>query len=153
MRLTHYVKTVIFMLWNMIVFLCPIIAQHNIEGKKKPSFSGLACVKNYFSFIIYNFKEFINNKILKNKNNSTANTLAVPNYINENKNSVSNRIKSNNNMTNQVLKSVNSLYVKRLKDALATQNLISKHYFSRLWDKCAFLYIFVSKNHCSQYNL
>ncbi len=139
MNLAQYVKTLCFILWNTIVFLCPCISLRNIRTRKYSSFLDIASVYKYLNLIFVIIKDLMNKKILKNKNNSTAGTPAAPNNINKNKNSVSSRIKYSNNIINQALKTVNLLYIKRLKDAQATQNLISKQHIFRLQDKCAFL--------------
>ncbi len=151
MDLVQYIKTLCFILWDIIVFLCPCISLKNIKAKKYSYFLNIVSVYKYLNLIFTIIKDLINKKILKNKNNSTAGIPTAPNNINKNKNSVSSRIKSNNNILNQSLKIVNLLYTKRLKDAPATQNLISKQHIFRLQDKCACLYPFVSKNYrCSE---
>ncbi len=125
MKISQCVKTLLFVLWNIIIFLCPTIALYHLDFRKKSSFSCFKSAYNYFSFNLYNLKEFINKKVLKQNNNSTAKILAESKFINKNKNSVSNRINSNNKLINQAIKSSYLLSPKRLKDALATQNLIS----------------------------
>ncbi len=125
MKISQCVKTLLAILWNIIMFLCPTIALYNSDFGKKASFSKFKHIYNYFSSILYTLKEFINKKILKQNNKNTAKIIAVSKSINNNKNSVSNRLSSNNLLTNKALKSYNLLYSKRLKDAPATQNLIS----------------------------
>ncbi len=126
MKTAQYIKTLFCMLWNMIVFLFPNISQHNDEERKKFVFSYIQLVNKYFSARLYNFKRFIIYIDLKIKNNSTARLPAASNYINKNKHSKLNRVISNVTTINQEFKSLNSFCIKRLKDALATQNLISK---------------------------
>ncbi len=156
MNLKQYVKILYFlylMMWNIIKFLYTIFPQKNIVLQKKASFFCFKRIDTNLNSILYNLKEFINKKILKENNTSTAKELVAVKHINKNKISVLNRIYTSTIFVNMVLKNSNSLYIKRLKDAPATQILISKQHFFRLQDKCAFLYPFVSKNHCSQYNL
>ncbi len=153
MNLAQHFKNLCFILWNIIVFLCTFILPGNIISKKYPSFIGCVPIYNYSNATYKVLNDFINKKILKNKNNSAAGLPALPKHINKKQKYALNVIKSNNTITNNALKNANLLSAKRLKDALATQILISKQHIFRLWDKCAFLYPFVSKNHCSQYNL
>ncbi len=188
MKTTQYLKILFCLFWNMIAFLCPIISYKNFADVKLYTCYYFQHVNKHFLAILYNFKEIINKKILKNKNNSTAETLAVVNPINKTKSSKSNRAVFSKIKTNQALKNLNPFYINKLKDALATQILISnsKQHFIPLGamvvvyqslllqldlscikacsddlkkvmtiteDKCAFLYPFLSKNHCSLYNL
>ncbi len=151
MKLTQYIKTLSILLWNMIAFLCPIISLKNTEEKKNLSFYCFVRIDRYLKVIYMNLKELIYIIKSKDNNNSAAESSTVVNNIYERKNSALNRINNNNKTVNQVLNNANLLYIKRLKDALATQILISKQHFFRLGEKCAFLYPFVSKNHCSLY--
>ncbi len=153
MKLTQYIKNLLFILWNMIVFLCPIIPQNADVESKQLIFFYFKVVSKYFTDILSSFKGFIIKINLKIKNNSTAVTPAAANCINKNKNSKLNRAGYNYAVINQLLKITNSLYINKLKDAPATQNLIFRVHFIRLEDKCALLYPFVSLNHCSQYYL
>ncbi len=148
MNLTQYVTTLFCVLWNIIVFLCPIFAPQNSTNGKKLSFSTFTHIDIYFYNILLCLKE-LKKKIIINKNNQADTTSAQT--FNKNKKQTLNKFNANNKALNQSLKTIKLLSYLRLKGALATQNLISKHYFSRLWDKCAFLYPFVSKNHCSLY--
>ncbi len=153
MDLAHYTKNLFIILWNIIAFLCQFISHNIVKEKKITSFSVFVRVDKIFIAIYNILKELINKIKPKANNNNTAKNKADTKPINTNKNSKSNRVNFNNIGTNQAIKTLYSLHIKKLKDALATQNLISKHYFSRLWDKCAYLYPFLGKNHCSQYNL
>ncbi len=148
MNLTQYVTTLFCVLWNIIVFLCSIFAPQNSTNGKKPSFSTFAHIDIYFYNIFLLLKE-LKKKIIINKNNQADTTSAQ--IFNNNKKQTLNKFNANNKALNQSLKTTKLLSYLRLKDAQATQNLISKHHFSRLGDKCAFLYPFLSKNHCSQY--
>ncbi len=145
MNLKQYAKILYFMLWNIVTFLCSYVSPHNIKEKKIASFADSARIDNNLNDSFKVLKEFITKKILKNKNNSAAKTMAAVNPIYKNKNSVSNRIYLNSTAINEAQKNVNSLYIKRLKDAPATQILILKEHFIRLQDKCVFLSPFVSK--------
>ncbi len=153
MKLTHYIKNLCFILWNMIAFLCPIISLKTVEIKQKHIFSLFVVVYRYLTANYKILKAFINIKILKNKNNNTAGTPAALNYTNKNNISKLNRVIDSCTLANKALKSFKLFYIKRLKDALATQNLISKHYFIRLWDKCAFLYPFCKQKSLQSINL
>ncbi len=153
MILAQYLKTLSAVLWNIIIFLCPTIALYCLDAGEKLSLFGYKRIYNYFSFILYNLKKFKNKKILKNKNNSTVANLTVSNCIYKNKNSVSNRVNINNTLMNKALKSFKLLHIKKLKDALATQNLISKQHFFRLQDKCAYLYPFCKQKSLQSINL
>ncbi len=187
MNLTQYIKNLLLLLWNTIAFLCPVISQNDVESKQLILFY-FQVVSKYFIDILPNFKGFIIKINLKIKNNSTAVTPAVANCINKNKNSKLNRAGYNYAVINQSLKITNSLYINKLKDAPATQILISnlnqhiipvhvkifnyrvlmiqlylsyikacsadiKKVMTITQDKCAYFFPFVSKNHCSQYNL
>ncbi len=148
MNLTQYAKTLYAILWNIIVFLCPIFSQNNTTEKKTSAFSCFVRIDNHLNIIYQSIKELINKITSKQNNNSTASTMAVSNNTNKNTKSMLNRLNSNTTLINQALKSAYLLYSKRLKDAQATQILISKHYFSCPEDKCAFLYPLY---HCSLY--
>ncbi len=151
MQLNQYVKNVCLILWNMIAFLCPVILQNNIREKEITSFSDFVRVDKYLKAIYKNLKELIYKIKSQDNNNKAAESSTVVNNIYQRKNSVLNRINNNNKTVNQALNNANLLYIKRLKDALATQILISKQHFFRLGDKCDLLYPFLSKNYCSQY--
>ncbi len=125
MNLEQYAKNLFIILWNIIIFLCPFISQNNTQEKETPSFLGFTCIFNVLNNIYKNIKELTNKITSKLNNTSTANTSSVAKYINKNKIYVSNRVNSNNSVTSQAIKSINLLYMKRLKDAQATQNLIS----------------------------
>ncbi len=188
MKLAEYLNNLLFILWNMVAFLCPIISYNNIIDVKSYTCCYFHHFNKHFLPILYNFKEFIKKINIKNKNNSTAEALVVVNPINKSNSSKLNRVSFSDAKINKASKSLNLSYIKRLKDALATQNLISnlkQHIFpiphklmvyrafmfqlslsyikaysddlkkvmTVTQDKCAFLYPFVSKNHCSQYNL
>ncbi len=148
MKITQYVKTLFFILWNMITFLCLIIAPQNLNSVKELCLSVLKRIDSYFYNIFLYLKE-LKKKIIINKNNKADASSAQP--INKSKKQVLNSFDINNNILNQAVKSSKRLSNNKLKDAPATQNLISKQHFFRLQDKCAFLYSFVSKNHCSLY--
>ncbi len=150
MKITQNVKTIFSILWSIVIFLCPIIAPQNLTNGKKLSFSAFTRIDIDF-YNIFLFLKELKKKIITNNNNKADTTSAQTSI--KNKKEVLNKLDANSQVLNQLLKLSNSLSYKRLKDALATQNLISRHYFSRLQDKCAFLYPFVSKNHCSQNNL
>ncbi len=153
MKLSQYIKTLYAILWNLIAFLCPIISLSNITKKKTPSFPLLAYIYNTLTTTYKDLNEFINNILSKQKHNNTAATTAVTNPICKNNRSVSNRVKSNNILISQALKSANSLSILKLKDAPATQNLISKQHIFRLWDKCAYLYPFCKQKSLQSINL
>ncbi len=183
MKLSQYVTTLFCILCNIIVFLCPISAQKNTTNWKKLSFFAFAHIDIYF-YNIFLFLKELKKKIIINKNNQ-ADTTSVQ-TVNKNKKQSSNMLDANNQVLNQSLKLSKLLSYLRLKDAQATQNLIShlKQHFIPLEamvvvyqalltqsnlscikacsddlrrvmtiteDKCAFLYPFVSKNHCSLY--
>ncbi len=149
MKLSQYTKTLLSVLWNIMTFLCSSISLNNTTEKKTPFFPDFVLIDNYLFSIYKILKELINKKILKNKNNTTAETSVVPNNIYKNKNSVSSRINTNNIIINQAQQCVNLLYIKKLKDALATQILISKQYTFRMKDKCAYFSPFAMQDyHC-----
>ncbi len=150
MRLTPHITTLILIIWNTVVFLCSIIPFNNTKEKKNLIPRVFKAI--YKTLIItYNIlKEFTNKILLKTKNNNAAQITAASKNIYKNKKSASSRSNNNNTLTKIALKSANILQQKKLKDAQATQILISKHYFSCLEDKCAFLYPLY---HCSLYNL
>ncbi len=148
MNLSQYVKTLFIILWSMIAFVCPISVQQKSKTNKTLCFYNLKLINTYFYNIFVSLKA-LKNKIIPNKKNKT-NKKAVY-IINKKKKQVSNIFNTNNKVLNQSLKLSKDLSYLRLKDAQATQNLISKQHFIRLQDKCAFLYPFVSKKHCSLY--
>ncbi len=148
MNFTQYVKTIFCILWNIIVFLCPTIAPQNLTNGKKLSFSAFARINIYF-YNIFLFLKELKKKIIINNNNKADTASAQT--TNKNKKQSLNLLDTSNQVSNQLLKLSKLLSYLRLKAAPATQNLISKQHFFRLQDKCAFLYSFVSKNHCSLY--
>ncbi len=132
MNFTQYVKTIFCILWNIIVFLCPIMAPQNLTIGKKKAFSAFARINTYFYNIFLSLKES-KKKIIVNKN----------------KKQILNILNINNKVLNQALKLSKLLSYLKLKDAQATQNLISKQHIFRLQDKCAYLYPFAVQNyHC-----
>ncbi len=148
MKIIQYFKTIFCILWNIIALLCPVIVPQNLSNGKKLSFSAFARIDIYFYNIFLLLKE-LKKKIIKNKNNKADATSAQP--TNKNKKQSSNMLDANNQMSNQVLKLLKLLSYKKLKDALATQNLISKQHIFRLEDKCACLYPFAVQNYrCSE---
>ncbi len=151
MNLTSYTKNLFIILWNIITLLCPFISQSNTKEKETYSFSGLSSILIFLDNVYKNIKELSDKIISKPNNTKTAKILAVAKSISKNQHPVLNRVNANKYTTSQAKKSTNLLNSKRLKDALATQILISKQHFFRLGDKCAFLYPFLSKNHCSLY--
>ncbi len=133
----------------MIIFLCSFISQRNIQREKTASFSGFFDINKYLNHVFFILKRFINIKILKQNNNSIVLIMGVPNNIYKNKYSVLSRIKPNNIAINNAINIACLLYSKGLKDALATQILISKQYFIGPQDKCVNLYPFALQNyHC-----
>ncbi len=139
MNLTSYIENLFIILWNIIAFLCPIMAQQNQTSGKKLSLCAFAHIDMYF-YNIFLFLKELKKKIIINKNNKADATSAQT--TNKNKKQALNMFYINNQILYQLLK---PLFYKRLKDAQATQNLISKHYFSRLWDKCAYFSSFSIK--------
>ncbi len=147
MDLTQYVNNLFIILWNIIVFLCSIVSQSNIKEKEYISFAGFDCVLRILNNIYKNIKELTNKITSKQNNINAVKNLTVSQFINKNKNCVSNKVNSNNTVINKALQSWKLLYIKRLKDAQATQNLVSKQHFFRLQDKCAYLYPFAVQNY------
>ncbi len=187
MSLTQYITTSLLLLWNMIVFLCPIISLNYIGNNKKSYFPLFKSIYNSLNIIYKTIKEVISKKTSKQTNNDAAPIMAVSNGLYKNQKAMLKIIKFNNTIINQAIKFAYLLYTKRLKDALATQILISnlnqhiipvhakifsyrvlmiqlylsyikacsdniKKVMNITQDKCAYLYPFVRKNHCSQYN-
>ncbi len=148
-KVTSHIKTLIFILWNMMAFLCPIILQYAVFKLQPVYFSYTQLVSKYFLDILFNFKEFINKIILKNKNNNTAKHLAAAKLIHGNQKSILNKFNANIKALNNILEHIKNILQLGLKDAPATQNLISKQHIFRIQDKCAFLYPFAVQNyHC-----
>ncbi len=138
MKLTQYAKNLCNILWNIISFLCLTIAPQNLTNGKKLFFSAFAYIDIYF-YNIFLFLKELKKKIKVYKNNQADATSAQT--FNKNKKQTLNMLNVNNKALNQILKSIKLLSYLRLKDAPATQNLISKHYFSRIEDKCAYFSI------------
>ncbi len=138
MNLISYTKNLFIILWNIITFLCPFISENNTQEKETSSFSSFACTFKHFNNIYKYIKELTNKITPKQTNINTAKISVVTNTIIKNKNFVSNRVNVNNRIRNKPIKNANLLYTNKLKDALATQILISKHYFSCIKDKCAY---------------
>ncbi len=122
MQINQYITTILCVLWNIIIFLCPNIASQSANNRKKLSFYASERIDTYFNPIFLLLKE-LKKKIISNKNNK-ADATSVK-VININKKQVLNIFDANNTILNQVLKNTNLLSYLRLKDAQATQNLIS----------------------------
>ncbi len=127
MKLSQYVTTLFCVLWNIIAFLCPIFTPQNPTNGKKLSFSAFAHIDIYFYNIFLLLKE-LKKKIIINKNNQADATSAQT--ANKNKKQTLNILNANNKVLKQSLKLSKSLSYLRLKDAQATQMLISKQHFT-----------------------
>ncbi len=122
MNLTSYIKNLFIIVWNIIALLCPIFAPHNPDSKKKLSFSAFQHIDMYF-YNIYLFLKKLKKKIIINKKNKADVTSAQT--ANKNKKQALNMLGINNQVSNNLLNLLKSLSYKILKDAPATQNLIS----------------------------
>ncbi len=125
MNFTQYVKIIFCILWNIIVFPCPVIAPQNLIIGKKKAFSAFARIDTYFYNIFFFLKQ-LKNKIIINKNNKAD--AASAQTGNKNKKQILNILNTNNKVLNKALKLSKLLSYLKLKDAQATQNLISKQH-------------------------
>ncbi len=148
MNLAQYIKKLLFILWNIIVFLCPIMAPQSLTNKKKLSFWAFTRIDIYFYNIFLALKE-LKKKIIINKNNKADAVSAQ--ITNKNKKQILSILNTNNKVLNKALKLSKLLSYLKLKDARATQNLISKQHIFRLEYKCVYLYPFAVQNYrCSE---
>ncbi len=125
MNFIQNVKTIFSILWSIVIFLCPIIAPQNLTNGKKLSFSAFTRIDIDF-YNIFLFLKELKKKIVINNNNKADSILAQAN--NKNKKQTSNKLDANNQVLNKSLKLSKLLLYKELKDAPATQNLISKQH-------------------------
>ncbi len=122
MKITQYVKTLLCILWNIIILLCPFVAPQDQTNGKKLYFSAFTRIDVYFYNIFLPLKG-LKNKIIINKNNQADATSVQT--TNKNKKQTLSMLEVNNQVINQALKLSKLLSYKKLKDALATQILIS----------------------------
>ncbi len=145
MTLTLFITTLLIALWNIITFLCPTTSLNNINKRKKPYFSIITNIYKYPSIIYTAIKKIINKIPRKQNNNSIITTPNTENNIYKTQNSVQNRISNSILIMNKALICANFLRLKKLKDAQATQILISKQHIFRPEDKCAYFSPFAAK--------